>query len=496
MQSSFLFQSVQGGPFSNSSRMIDLDIPSNNFVDMSKSFIQLECSITPYAGLFPWGIPNLCVSNSATYATGTPMNIDLIKNCSLTSSTKGKREDIRRVNLLSHNLLEFTKSTSSKMSTLDSLYQVFNYDNNIKLSPFIEYKKVGSVASNFRSAFLRIPLSQLFQMGSMTDFDTNKLSTNRIHLELDNLSNLSVNQIALSSPLQQIAAPTPIVSGYSFTMNTVYDSLDMVPFYVGLQVYINFSEVLGAAAPVAQPQEDATINSLSFNEQTGLITVTTSFNFPVVVNTTYVSITMEEHMTTQPIGCGTFNILTAQLGLTVNNGPTSSINENELEYLTFTTEEYNNGGQPFMNKIFEIEPECVNTFLMINGENSTNMLSNDKNIQSYRLRIDGFDVVDRDINVNTLTAANTYLMDPLHYELVRRTFINASMPLSNITGVDIDATQTTLASRFIAPTNQILVICSPTPMTVNTKKYQVNLTSATAINNVVLFKHVVRNLKL
>ena len=493
MQSSFLLQSVQGGPFNNSSRMIDIDIPAGHIVDMSKSFIQIECSITPNYAYFPTGVSNLVVSNIVS--TVTPMNIDLIKNASLTSSTKGKLEDIRRVNVLSHNLLELSKSTSNKMSTIDSLYQVFNYDNKIKLSPFVEFKKTGSINSNYRSVYLRIPMSHLFQLGLDSAFDTNKLGTTRIHLELDNLLNLEVNQVVLSTPLQRIAGPAPstgpytIASGSSFTMAYVYDSLDQVPFFVGQSVTLTYTPTGGAVT-----NEDVTINALSFNEQTGILSVTTSKDFPVVANVTYGSISMKEY---EPVGTnadGTFNILTAQLGLTVNNGPSQS--SNELQYYTFTTEEYNVGGQNFMNKVFEIEPECINTFLMQYANNSANLLSNGVNIKSYRLRIDGNDVVDRDINVNTLTASNTYLNDPLHYELVNRTFVNASMNLNNLTGVNINTDAQTLTNRFTSPNNQVFVICSPTPITQNSKKYQVNLNSSSAINNVVLFKQVVRSLKL
>jgi hypothetical protein len=60
------------------------------------------------------------------------------------------------------------------------------------------------------------------------------------------------------------------------------------------------------------------------------------------------------------------------------------------------------------------------------------MISNEDKVDTYRMRIDQTDVYDRDIRVN-YNESGVVTHDPLHYDAINRTMLNASLPLKNLT---------------------------------------------------------------
>ena len=495
MQKFTLLPSVQAGPFSNSNKMVDLDIPENHLCDLSQSFVQLECMVQP-TGDLAGKVANLCLKNTDDDGI-TPMNVDLIKNCNLTSAMKGKLEDIRRVNILSHNLEEMSKSSVKKLSTVDSLYQIHANDTNILLSPFVEFHKIGSVASAYINAHLRIPLSQLVQLGSMSAFDTSKLGKCRLHLELDDLTKLKVYQqlvldsVGNNSTITAVPANN-ITSGNTVVITAPYDSLEMSPWFVGQLININ-GIIQPATTSSLLTTTPATITAIAYAEDTGLITLTTDTPLAALTSpNVYASITVSEFKSANAAPNGTFTILGAKLGLcTVDGAKVES--PNELEYLTFTSEEYSVGAQAFMNKVFEIEPECVNAFLLFN--NGT-VLSTNNDITSYRLRCDNVDLFDRDIFLGYSSGENAITNDPSHYEMLNKTFLNAGIPLKSLVASNVERISVAPSTKFLEETS-ILMICAPVPMTANSKKFQVNLEAKdTTIGNVILYKQVVKSIKM
>jgi hypothetical protein len=494
MQKFTLLPSVQGGPFDGSSnKMLDFDIPENHMCDLSQSFVQLECMVQPTGDLAAY-VANLCVRNAEAHDI-TPMNIDLVKNCNLVSAMKGKLEDIRRCDILGHNLAEMSQSSVKKLSTVDSLYQIHANDTDILLSNFVEFHKIGSVPSAYINAHLRIPLSQLVQLGSMTAFDTSKFGRCRLHLELNDLKKLEVYQqlvldsVGDNSTITAVPANN-ITSGNTIVITGAYDSLEISPWYVGQRININ-----GITQPATTSAliTAATITAIAYAEDTGIITLTTDTPLAALTSpNVYASITVSEFKSANAAPNGTLIILGAKLGLCTVDGAKVET-PNELQYLTFTSEEYSVGEQAFMNKVFEIEPECVNTFLLWNNGS---VLSTNTDITSYRLRCDNVDLFDRDIFLGYSSGENATTNDPSHYEMLNKTFLNAGIPLKSLVAGNVVRTSIATTTKY-AEENNILMICAPVPMTAVSKKFQVNLEAKdTTIGNVILYKQVVKSIKL
>jgi hypothetical protein len=481
--------SVQAGPFKTpSNRMIDIEIPEGIVCNMANSFVQLllhlDTNIT--------SVENLCPRS--TTSDFINMNVDLIRNCSLMGSKVGRLEDIRRVNVLKHNLNLMSKSSNEKLSLVDSLYQTTSFYSNQLISLFVDMNKEGTVASTYRDVYLRIPLKDLFELGSLEALDTSKTGKLTLHLELENSSYITVEHVKLMNDSNE-GLCNNVASGANLSQlvtTMLYPNLEISPFYVGQVLNLSAGRVGGNLTNVP-----TTITGITKNIN-GSLTLSISPALPDPGSgNTWSAITLVEPTVTH---ASTIQVATAELGLSEIVGGSQSVDE--LNYMTFTTEEYTNGAQQTMNKIFEVEPECVNAFLMFDS-NSSNLISNNVGVTSYRMRVDNEDVYNRDIIVNKSNSKESRIHDALHYDSVYRTFLNANYPLKDMSFLSLKRNVavggTAYKSRFTVPSQQIMVCCCPTPLTPLSKKLQFNVVADKAgdskIENVILYKQVMRSIK-
>jgi len=492
-----MISSQNGGPFNNSNRYLDFDIPANHIIDMSQCFVQLECSITPAQGLTTNGeVVNLIATNAVNQAL-TPMNVDLVKNCWLNSQKKSLRlEDIRKVNVLRHNLMELTQSTSQKLSHPDSLSQVRTFDNIQLASGFTQLTKVGSVPSSYVNNMLRIPLSHLFELGSVKIFDTNKLGVCRVHLELDNLSNIQVNYASNATGVEGQCSVVGSGGSNVVTPLRKYDTLELSPWHVGMAVTL-----VGTASAGDNVNEITLITSIAYDLPSGTISITLANGLPALVapaTYTFVEITPLDYAGV--LVKGSFSILQASLGVAYNDALASQ-SMDVMEYLTYTTEEYSANAQ-FMHKIFDVESNAVNCILMFQDPtNPSNVISNNTNVVSYRMRVENDDVYNRDINVNNLISDDIYSHDPLHYDSINRTFVNSNLTLKNLQFASLTRDDHVDGGRGVltSDTNQILILASPLPFTQQSKKVQFDISCqgmGGLVKNVILYKQVIKSVNL
>ena len=485
-----LLNSVQAGPFTNTNRHIDFVYSSGGVLDMSQCFVQLICRLNTAST----EVHNMVVVN--TDGSISVKNIDMIRNCWLSGDKCGMLENITRVNVLQSNLMEMTKSTSEKLSQINTLYQPRDYQEGMLLSPFVEMHKEGGDVSVYRDVYLRIPLSQLFSLGSMTVLDSAKTGTLRIHVELENLSYLRVVEaILFKNPLSLLQSGMEDI-GATTTNNLItklpYVSLDQSPFFVGQKLAVSF------ASPDPQPPvQNVFITAISRDPVSSILTLTTTGTYTNVQEITVIEI--EEVL---PVS---FQVANANLGICEVMGATMA--GDVLEYTTFTSEQYSNNART-LDKVFEVEGSAINAMLMFN-DNTYNMISHQDKVESYRMRLDGVsDIYDRDIFVN-YNEEGVLTHDPLHYDSINRTMLNAGLPLKNLTFLNMVRDKSavaggqndlTLSERFDNKNLAQLILACPLPLSPMSKKLQFTVSTKDAndfiINGVILFKQVIRSVKL
>lgn len=496
-----LLSSYQAGPFTNQNRQIDFTIPEGGVYDLSQCFVQL---ITRCITATPQ-VYNMCLKNVLPYIT--PKNVDMIRNCRMTGAKVGKLEDITRVNVLQSNLLELTKSTTEKMCMVDSIYQVRDYQEGMLLSPWVEWHKDGSFPSMYRDNYLRIPLSQLFSLGSNI-IDTSKTGALTVHVELENLSYLEFRPVSLfHSPalkdegkMEPVTTVTNTVTTLSWDEDTdtgiQYDSVEASPYFVGQKLNFAWS-VNGTPAT----QNNVTVESITYNVVAKTISLQLDYSFPTSTEP-YEAITATESSgDIAPEDFATLSVAYANLGVCEVVGSGKMMGD-ILEYTTWSVEQYSNNANA-LEKIFEVEANAVNALLMFNN-NTSSLLSVQDKVDEYRMRIDNSDVYDRNIHVNYHDEeTEVRCHDPLHYDAISRTFLNMAMPLKNLTCLnmrrDNDIHSVSLADRFNAAENMLMMLCTPLPLTAGSKKLQFSVSTKTgddSINNVILFKQIVKQVKL
>ena len=490
-----LLNSREAGPFTNQNKIINFTVPQGVY-DLSQCFVQLITRIIPTSSQ----VHNMVLRNTTT--TLTPKNVDLIRNCWLSGEKVGKLEDITRVNVLQSNLLELTKSTSEKMSLVDSIYQVRDFQEGMLLSPWVEMHKDGSTPSVYRDAYLRIPLNQLFSLGN-TILDVGKTGPLTVHIELENLAYLEfVEAQMFHSPallnegkMKDVETVTSNITTLDGTQSIKYVNIEQSPYFVGQKLNLKW-----VGGPEVCPTEgvNITINDIVRNVDNTL-TLTTSHNFTFPTTTPYTQVAVTEVLD----GSATLSIANANLGVcelmnTIKQGDI-------LEYSTWSVEQYSNNSTS-LDKIFDVEANAVNAFLMFN-KNTSNLISNNNKVSDYRIRVDNSDVYDRNINVNYNDEDGRVLChDALHYDSINRTMLNASIPLKNLTCLnmlrDNAAHSVTLADRFNGGLERelsLMMLCAPLPVTQQSKKVQFTVNTKgidNKIENVILFKQILRTIKL
>lgn len=474
-QKRVLIPSVQGGPFNKNSRMIDFDIMADNSVDMSKSFVQFTTEITVAEdGVFNVGLSYTGGSKVQLY------NVDLIKNCNLKSDKVGVLEDIREVGFLSHTLNEYTESSEQKVSEIASLHQMAHWDYNL-LSPFAELRKEGSYASRMVQAHLKVPLSQLFSLGKVTQFPLDKMGNVRIHVELDDVAQSRLLPVFVN-PINQMIGNTTMpllgldAGGNSFTCNPAvpFKTLSDSPLYVSMPVIIKSAE---------EADLTTTITSITFSPATGVLTFTTADSLAEVELT---GLTIECVVPTNP----KFEILTAELGL-VNNKAVSTMKT--LDYTTFTVEQSTVNTTKW-SKVYEVEQNAQNVMVLFKDT----LPYSAQDLTKFRIRVDNEDVIDRDVEVNYgdagVAGSLAKLRDGLYYDLLNKTFLNAGIQVNSFLEKSLSRTDKGLTTKFNGNPS-VLMIGSPVSLTESMKQYQLDLeTASNQIKTVILYKQVVKQI--
>jgi hypothetical protein len=459
--------SSQAGPFTSNFNIVDFDIPQGNY-DFSQSYVNIMTEIND-SNAAEFG--EVFLANSVDTKIGV-YSSSLVENVSLDTELMGNIENIRKVNVLTQNLKEYTLSIADKKA-LGSQDICGSVDSRSYFTSSIcrRINRQGNVASVAIESPIRVDLKDvLLGVGNMASFPADRLGKTRLHLELQTtlVTPLYVpHQSYQTFSTEALAAgATNLVIKQGADNPNVFNFIEP-PFFVGMQISI-------AGAGAAGANLVTSITSINW-DTTQVAWILGIKDAVVTAKAAKTAVVPKTHTS------GTLSIVfnRCELVLKKLNQPS---NVSKLTYKTFTTEESGGFSAGNYEKLFYLEPNCVNLMIMSPGTSRDSILSQ-QHYSSYRLRVDNEDLVTRDIPI-------TNKGDALHFDRIKSTLVNAGYNLNNLeqanysSGLDGGTTFTK---------NNVETIMTPLSLTENEKQLQLNLVAASAVPRLILYKQVTKS---
>lgn len=479
----------QGGPFSSKFNNMDFDIPEDVY-DFSKSYVNVYGKIDVVeqdlgenndgiTGVYP-----MSFTNETGVIRDNLYNIALVRNSSLTTARAGRIEDIRRVDVLRQNLNEYTLSDEEKRGLTFSSTYGRRTQAGLLYGLNTELYGVGDSTSRDVEFPIRLPLSQLLEVGNVRNMPLTQLGQGRLHLELtkenirlfnlyQTLDNVSfpVNYFTNADDYTAPENPEPVTS---LVIRNTITSLEDVPYWVGQKVRI---EATQAAEPDPVTIEVyRTIDNIELNTQEqeeGDLVYAMTLNFQTAISDgTHKLSEIKINFVGADTKNSTFTFTKGELVLhRVLDPPIQKVDV--FNYRTFTTEEQLVSELKNYRRMFEMEPEAVNVLFMFvrDPERLTSIPSDTEKLLAYRVSQDNVDNTDRDVLMRT----------PIHHDRLVMTFLNMSKKLNslshkgkNLLGEDEE-------------TRELEVIAEPLTQTQRMKLVQLSVNTTGNITNVPLF---------
>jgi len=463
--------SVQSGKFNLTTlNRIDFDLDPNTVYDLDNSWIELNVNVVA-ADNAASGTTGGTYKVKAEFKGNLTNKLDncmMVRNCHLRSANNGMLEDIRDVNVLRCNIKSLQDSTTSEEGkAFKNIGHLFE-NNKLKSSIFRELHKEGNVNSRDVQAPIRIKMSELFNLGSMRQFDCRKLGRTRVHIELDDLLVMAPQtavEMGGETGMKDVTGSNSNVN--SFTYSSPSPVLEQNKLWVNQVVQIDATGAGGAANIVAH---FAKITSITYaNDRNSVVTIDSPLA-SLTAGQTYENI----EFTPVVADSASFTIDFAEMVTQVVSQPDPMMDK--MSYTTYTTEQFNAGGLTNFQRLYQVEPEAVSLMILFPGASSP--LSINTSITDYRLKIDNIDQTDRNVVPHS----------PLYYNILNDAMLDAGLSVANLNEFNLDPTVQTEDKRTTG--SKLLSILSKLDQTQREKNVQLIVSGPVGRINV--YKLVVR----
>ena len=153
------------------------------------------------------------------------------------------------------------------------------------------------------------------------------------------------------------------------------------------------------------------------------------------------------------------------------------------EYMTYDVQNLNGNSNTDYNQQITLPNDCSSALVVFKDSNRLYSDNSIPEIQNWRCRVDGEFTSDREVKIDS----------PLYHDLIGSTLLNMNMDYSNNRGVT-DATDKNFIEAETTAAKQLAVIGVHCPLTADTKNLQINVNSTNGVNEVICYKHLVKQM--
>lgn len=481
--------SVQGGDFTNSQNLIDFVIPSSmGVVSLKDSYLNLNTKIditetdtTGGEGIYSVGL-QWRLDGGATVQPKF-VNSALVKNCNVRSDQRGNIENLRRVDQLRQVVSTYARS--ERELTSDSYLDCNQYINPVnrnRFPIFREINKTGAAKSrNLDIAPIQISLADLFGFcNAAPECDLSKMGTLRFHFELNRdrmESVIRMNNATTEWPSENLKFMEDIsVEGDAneVVTKTKFTNLDLSPFWVGQALVISADHTDGGGDNVNDQR--VVIDSITWDKDNGGV-LKISFTQPwgnLAAGKTYSNIRMTPYSAvTSAVEVNFAELVIKRVG--------NPVGLDEIRFDTFSTEETNGLGLTSFQNQYQVEADAKNVLIAF-PDDGTDLISRNRQIASFRLRLNNLDLTDRSVDVES----------PLYYDRLNMTFGNMGSRLK-LLSENMGQDTPDWANVYDNSETQTTVIGNPLFQSEREKYLQVNIDATGAgVKKLTIFKQLPR----
>tara|TARA_R110000737_G_scaffold344967_1_gene372773 strand:- start:1078 stop:2637 length:1560 start_codon:yes stop_codon:yes gene_type:complete len=512
-------QSQQSGNFSGSNNILDFNIPAGQY-NMRDSYLELLCSVPQSSTASGILLPVLQYTNPGVAQENDYVpNSKWIKRSRLRSRQHGILEEIQDNDILRQNLLVYTHpALETRDEGHNSGCQILNY-NSQRSSLWRDVRTAGSVETSEIDAPINIPLSQICELGKMSNLPVDAMGGAMLNLEL-NVSewsarsavplhddaiyagasfyaggsieaNASNHSVVDASPLQATTYGTvanPIVLDKTFG-----DSADF-PYYTGQAIIVEATGGTGLGDFTAGGSKKISTINANAGGQYELVVAGGLGTFVSTSGLLGISISGN-----QIVNPATFsiNVITANLVLKQIKQPVRV--GGALSYTTWESERFSQTGNTNLQQTFRLPANCMNCLIMF--PRSSDGYSKQSTLLDYRLRVNNIDVTNRAVVVGQVGDHNS--KSAIHTDLLTAAFRQGSLGLRTLSETLIDANDGEITTQQEGQTSwatgdgDMVMIAFPVNETDSQKFLEVILNSSAAdITQIIVYKQVIREVML
>jgi hypothetical protein len=393
------FRSRQTGPFTDTTNIVDLVVPSSSDVyDLSSSYALLYARPAVTSALQLAGSVYQYTLGFRT-STAAIAPSALVRHCRLSTARQNRVDERRFNNRLAASLSELTHSREAKLSDSYKSTSQITSRAGIRGGPFTEIVGEGDRPSVEREIPLYIPLSQLTDIGRVERWPMAKSGDVTLRLELEPPSNFEVDwpdSIPVALTFQDLTAVDPAPN--TIVTTDVYARLEDSPFYTQQAL-----SILSTHSTLGPKTLNTLVSSIAWirgGVNNGRIQLTLNGNFdPIAAGQQITAIRATALAPSTPASTFALNINRAEILLRKirQPGPAPST----IQFLSYSVEDLTPGGNPnpFQRVWYVPAATTLNCFLLFYDNDELHSTST--GASSYRFSIDGSYETSEPIAFNT-----------------------------------------------------------------------------------------------